>query len=340
MYKIFVKVLLMTFTLNLAIAQSQDNSKHLKELEDYANKIYRTIKENSLYADQIDWDSLRTELHNELKNTKNKEDLIPFFSNLYSTLGDFHGGYYFKGKRYGMASKEVDIFPNLSAGFSAGATSRKDVIENQYGYLFLPPINTIDQTDRNKSALQIQKSLCELADQRIPYLILDLRLNLGGDMWAMLAGLAQVLGDGIYGQFINSNSDKVSWYVKEGNAYCGDEKMTDIKYHCGSQLFEKVAVMVSPATSSSGEAIAISFKNNQNFILLGECTSGYTTSNEIFSIDNKTKLLLATAYMTDADGIYEECIDPEIQVSSMGANFEDLANDLQIIEAIKWFERS
>jgi len=59
---------------------------------------------------------------------------------------------------------------------------------------------------------------------------------------------------------------------------------------------EKVAVLLSRYTVSSGEVVAVSFKGRENTKFFGEATGGYTTVNGYDLIDEELVLIISQAY--------------------------------------------
>jgi len=328
-------MLLMILCFTMARSQNEQYSR--KELNQYGQQVLDTLKANSIYSNRLDLDSARSELSTFLKDKEDKSDLIPFFERIYEQLGDFHGAYYYQGKGYGMEAKNVEVPDNLKNGFKLGAKVHSGILHDRYAYLFIPPISPKNQQERTHYIEQIQKEICSFYDENMDYLIIDLKLNLGGDMYAMLGGLIPFLDDDVYGYFINDNSKPIPWSVLESKVYFGDEQRTDSISKCPKNTFKKIAVLISPLTCSSGEALAISLKQLDNSILIGESTSAYTAASDIISIDEEIKLLIAVAYMADSNKKYDEFIEPDIVIGNEHTDFEKLEEDLFIKESIKWF---
>src|SRR5262249_27262645 len=52
--------------------------------------------------------------------------------------------------------------------------------------------------------------------------VVDLRGNIGGDMWPMLAGIGPILGEGGVGAFVGKG-DKRKWVYRDGRALEGEK---------------------------------------------------------------------------------------------------------------------
>jgi hypothetical protein len=73
-----------------------------------------------------------------------------------------------------------------------------------------------------------------------------------------------------------------------------------------------VAVLVGPATASSGEALAIAFRGRPSTRLFGATTRGLTTSNRVFPLSDGSLLNLSTAAFADRTGTsYPNGVTPD-----------------------------
>lgn len=136
--------------------------------------------------------------------------------------------------------------------------------------------------------------------------IVDLRGNTGGNMWPMLAGLAPLTGAGPLGYFVRNAAGKEMknvWngaHVKVENPYTLQKPDT------------KVAVLIGPRTSSSGEMTTVAFIGRSNTRLFGQATGGFTTANRTFALSDGSNLLLASSYIADRNhGKYLSKISPD-----------------------------
>lgn len=99
-----------------------------------------------------------------------------------------------------------------------------------------------------------------------------------------------------------------------------------------------MAVITGIYTGSSGEVTALAFKGRANTIFIGENTYGATTSNQVPTLSFGITLALTVGYDTDRNGVYYEKIVPDILVQKQD-NFENLLEDKNIQEAIKYFSK-
>lgn len=103
-------------------------------------------------------------------------------------------------------------------------------------------------------------------------LVIDLRVNPRGDMFAMLAGLTEVFEPGDLGAFVDQvNNTKERWGTN--GYYAWSDRSIHARAtvtHYFSKAGLKVVVLIRPETKSSGEAVAISFKGRPNTWFIGE----------------------------------------------------------------------
>lgn len=189
-------------------------------------------------------------------------------------------------------------------------------------------------------AQQVQDSICKINSSPVKGWIIDLRLNRSGNMNPMLAGIGNIIGDGKIGTFARPDRTiETDWDLKDGDLYIYGVKTVNLHNKCAINNRIKVAVLLSEATCSSGEVVAIALKGRVNTLFFGERTSGYTTANNTYPLDNNSFLLLATNYETDRDNkIYQDYVEPDV-VMIDGDNFLNLDNDLKIKAAMAWLSK-
>ncbi len=105
----------------------------------------------------------------------------------------------------------------------------------------------------------LRDSLCKLNLKDLKGIIVDLRLNTGGNMYPMISGIAPLLGNGKAGSFVDNGKILNSWFIKDGNLLVNDNAYITLQNNCNPGKNIKIALLIGPATASSGEATAISF---------------------------------------------------------------------------------
>jgi len=191
-----------------------------------------------------------------------------------------------------------------------------------------------ERRDLDKKAQLLNDSLCSLLEKNVIGIVLDLRLNGGGAMFPMMLGLEQLLQDGKIGSFTENAG---TWILKNNSFYLDTAILTSITPKC--RIANKdlpVAVLIGPATGSSGEFLTIAFKKRKNTIFIGTETAGYITATKGFVINDAVTLLLSTGYGKDRTGeIYDHAIKPDLYVNEPDS-FNDINNDKKVLIAAKW----
>ncbi len=143
--------------------------------------------------------------------------------------------------------------------------------------------------------------------------IVDLRSNEGGNMFAMLAGLAPLLGTEKLGSFVY-RSKQTDWATREIFQRTGLQRET---VEVPDLREAPVAVLTSRRTMSAGEAVAIAFRGRLRTRSFGDPTAGKTSGNEGVKLSDGSMLLLASALMADRTGtLYEGAIEPDQAIGS------------------------
>lgn len=178
--------------------------------------------------------------------------------------------------------------------------------------------------------------------------IIDLRRCDGGNMWPILAGLTPLLGTGTYGSFVDP-IDNIWWeWGFNGTELTSTRRDDPSERFTMGELAEwkplrhmnaPVAVLTSRVTSSSGEAVAISFKGRPRTRLIGEATGGLTSANKLHTLSDGAWLLLAETYEADRlDRIYQAGIQPDQEIS-IDWKLIGQDNDPVIAAAEQWLRR-
>jgi C-terminal processing protease CtpA/Prc len=172
-------------------------------------------------------------------------------------------------------------------------------------------------------------------------IIIDLRLNGGGNMYPMIVGISNVIGNGKFTGSVNSQGDNEGWLeMKDHTITLLDTLVIKLQRSCGNLESKPVAVLIGPATGSSGEQLAIILSLRKKTILIGEPTAGYVTGNNGYLLPgHENGIVLAESYTIDRKGkIYLKDVAPAIRFNG-GDNFIELTEDEKIKAAIEWINK-
>lgn len=140
----------------------------------------------------------------------------------------------------------------------------------------------------------------------------DLRRNMGGNMWPMLAGVGPILGEGESGAIVFADGP-TQWMYRDGKALSGSETIiqVDKPYQLKTPL-PPVAVLTSRYTVSSGEAIVVAFRGRPNTRSFGEATVGAPAAPDAEKLSDGAQLFISVAPFADRTGqIYDDVILPD-----------------------------
>ncbi len=333
-----ISILLVLFSAKL-IAQDQLYDKALLD------SVIHYGKTVSIFKDSIDWEVTEHQMHQVFED----EGLIEASKFMLKALKDYHGAIWLDNQRFNDYKKPYqpttlelsDSLLNLYKNSSIPIYG--EVIDSKYGYIHIPGIQS-----SNEDSIKARKIFNLIKNQQNEYAIkgwiIDLRLNGGGTMFPMLAGLSPFLSDNNVGSFAYKGlKENEPWNLQQGDVYFGQNKITDYELPLSENLSLlgniPVVVLISAGTVSSGEVTAIAFKNRPNTLFIGEDTGGYTTANSSHVISDSITLQLSAAYFADRVGtIYAgDSVQPDTYTEG-GDNFETLLDDEKVKSAIRWID--
>jgi C-terminal processing protease CtpA/Prc len=204
------------------------------------------------------------------------------------------------------------------------------------GYLELPEHIGVGDLPSGDTYQNVSQRAIELADHPPACgWIVDLRRNGGGNMWPMLAGVGPLLGNGYVGAFVGRGGT-TAWRYESGGASAGRTVIVRVTRTYVPTRIVPVAVLISRATASSGEAIVIAFRGRSGVRMFGEPTEGVPTANVLKPLPDGALLVLTTALDADRSGrTYEGRIPPDETVATSWAHFGTHADPV-MVAAERW----
>ena len=311
----------------------------------FLDESLQILQQNAINRDSVDWNALRSRVYGKAAGAKSYEEVLPIYPYLFEQIGDHHGALKYKGKSYYWKGNSTRYTNQAVLNAVKKYTSIKvQKIGRHTGYILLPGNNDFNGKNINKEAQIIRDAIATIDSKKISGWIIDLRVNTGGSMYEMLAGLGLLLGDGKVGRFVDQHQKpEESWIIKGGNIYLDSAQVSNIANNNPVKKAKRktvpIAVLLSGQTASSGEVVAISTIGRTGTIRIGENSAGYTTGNKGFEINKQAGLNLAVDFDADRTGkIYRDHITPEISISG-GDDFENLERDQKVKAALDWLKR-
>jgi len=294
-----------------------------EEVAKYVSDFRKIIKENSIYKDSLSWTDIDEGIKFFSSNLKKTADATKVTSYI---LGELRKA----GDNHSFFQTQVNA-QKYATGNTNPEKTTSALLEKNIGYIQVPGFGSLDRKTMDDFAGDIQQRIAKLdTENHIQGWVVDLRKNTGGNMHPMIAGLGPLISTGELGYFVYPDGKKMKYSAW---TYTASDKPTSTMGITVSKPYQiknkesKVAVLVGPRTSSSGEMTTISFIGRPHTKLFGEPTGGYTTANKGFKLSDGSYLYLATSFTADRNKKeYRGKIQPDVFIKSSG-------NDDQVIKA-------
>lgn len=297
-------------------------------------------KENSVYSDEVDWVKLNTKVMARTRNITTQEQIIPILHLIHQNLKDEHGFILYNNK---STKYEQDDYKEVTSALKQAAFGYdKDIvstkISDSIGYLRIPKSPHLGSDSEKKYNQQIQKQVRDLINKNTKHWIIDLRLNYGGNMFTMLDGLYDLLGDKKVGSFVTKDRKEAgAWIVKRPNFSNQKQQLIKVSSQPNASIKPgKIAILIGPITASSGEALAVALKSLNHSKSFGEPTKGFCTSLSGFNLGNDLIFFISTSFYSDVKGhVYTNGLTPDLQIDG-GDNFKQILLDKKVLAAVNW----
>jgi len=304
----------------------------------YLNIVLDIMQNNSINRYKIEWVSFREKTIKYAGNAQTKKatyDAIRFAIN---NLGDHHS-LFIEPPTNLIAMPIIQSENKTTLSLIKSNTQLLGVrINENIGFIRIPYFNGTGELEIN-FANDIQSLIKSLDSTSIKGWIVDLRQNIGGNMWPMLAGVGPILGEGLVGKFVDPDTNISNWYYQDGKSLLENIIWTQVNnpyYLIYSNPY--VAVLTDGFTASSGEAIVVAFRERQNTKSFGDYTWGVSTANDVYTLSDGAMLVLTVSTMADRNGnLYGNKIKPnEIVLGPFKEN--PLDNDTVVNVAVNWLK--
>jgi len=203
----------------------------------YMNEVLALMQKGALHRDSIDWARVRRETLARAANAKTTTDTYPAIAYALSQLQEHHSSLELpdnlsaEQKKTITAEMKTILLPARPPMGRSPFATRKEieghidhVDEMRFAHVILP-ICVGQYTDEQKNAAYYQlyadklhRVVADLQTQKPDGWIIDLRGNLGGNMWPMLAGVGLLAGEGDLGSFESPGGNNQFWYYQDGKA--------------------------------------------------------------------------------------------------------------------------
>lgn len=311
--------LLLVFIALLSTCSEKEAEPQLSgTVKAFYDQFFKIAEENSINRRKIDWAEYKSKVLARVGNAATVSETHETIKLALSLLQDNHSFMLAPGNAY-----------ISGAGIGCGAlVNSPEPVLADIGYVLLNGFSGGGQAAVDL-ATAIQAAIRKQDTDALKGWIVDLRNNTGGNMWPMAAGIGPLIGEGVCGYFIGIDNQPVSaWSYVAGKSI--DGKSVNVQVDQPYQLKKpnpKVAVLIGPATASSGEATTLAFVGRPQTRLFGSLSCGLSTSNKPYTLSGGYQIYLTVASMGDRTGkAYGKAIVPDVITTS----------ETTIGEAAKW----
>lgn len=284
-----VKLCILFFVFSSCSADSAERKPPSSAVRKYLEEVVRVLRVNFVNRSAIDWVVFRQNLLAQASGAQTVEQAYPSVEFAISALGDKHTQFYCARPVKGPetpADKHPPLYPD-------------ELVPEDIGYIRIPWV----VGNQEKLAAYITRVQTQIKERDRPGLkgwIVDLRGNIGGNMWPMLVGAGPILGEDTLGYLIDSHNAKTAWRYEKGKALLeGNTQAEAVDYYTLKSANPVVAVLTDTLTASSGEAVAVAFKARKHTRSFGAGTCGVPTSRSRFYLSDGSVILLTTAVLAD-----------------------------------------
>lgn len=299
------------------------------------------LKEYSLYGNTVKWPEIEARVYDKARSAATKAQTFEALTIAFDALGDRHAAYYQYDDQYklpdpGLLARYTD---SIKAAWSRGPQIIHRMI-GEMAYLNVPFMGVSRQADIDNLANRLYDAVAELQAKNPRGWIIDLRLNGGGNIRPMLAGLAPFFKDGIVSYYIDRDgkaTDKAAF--RNGDFTIDGIVQATIKNKIPAFKPVKVAVLIGPGTASSGEGVAVVFSQRKKSRLFGEPSAGLANATNGFVFNGEQSYyLISAAYIgTKKKKPVPESVKPDVTIKGNDA-FSDPASDTVVQAAVEWLK--
>ena len=310
----------------------------------HISEAIAVVQRAALRSDAVDWTGLEAELRASASSAADTADLLPTYRRLLGALGDNHSFVQADQAlreayrtRYGAEFDAVQRTGSPSSTFigRSEASVRLIALDNGAGQVALVTAPKVFGGGARATAYAntLHNSIAAAAPAACGYVV-DLRGNVGGNVWPMKLGLTALLG-----QDYDSNDTYARIRGGAATIIAGEDAGTEIlKLDNWTPLprleIAPVAVLIDGATGSSGEGVALAFKGRDQTRFFGQNTAGVASVTEGFTLSDGVNLVVTVEMMMDRNGaVYPHGVAPDVSVESGERSLEDPED--AVIEAAK-----
>ncbi len=309
---------------------------------------------HALRREAVEWPRIRKEALARAAHAESTVDTYDAIRFALASLGDHHSSLHLTPALQALESQRKaghtsDLESNASpASFSpyVGRYEPEGHIEQfdgkPFALLAVPKCFPANDGQFVEFETKIQRIIAELDKSHPLGWIVDIRGNVGGNMWPMLAGAGPLLGESDdLGESFDSDGHSVGDIPEWRSRGIGKWKDLNPYPAVAGPPYKlanvpNVAVLIDRSTGSSGEALAIAFRGRPRTRFFGEHTEGVSTVNEVFALSDGAVMWLTIGTQADRNGKqYPDGLAPDEFVAG-GDKVLAPAQDPVVQDALRW----
>ncbi|OON69486.1 S41 family peptidase [Hymenobacter sp. CRA2] len=255
----------------------------------YLEEVISILQANSINRTAINWVAFKQQVLAKASSANTIEQAYPAVEAAIMALGEKHS-LFVPARLVQRPQKPTDKQPPVYPD---------EPVPGDIGYIRIPWV--VGSPEKlNEYITTVQAHIRKRDKPALKGWIVDLRGNMGGNMWPMLAGVGPILGEDTLGYCFDSYATKTAWRYEKGKALAdGDVEAEAANYYTLKSPNPVVAVLTDTLTASSGEAVAVAFKARKHTRSFGAGTCGVSTVRNRFYLSDGSLILLTTAVFAD-----------------------------------------
>lgn len=268
------------------------------------NALVDFMQQGSINRAWIDWPGLRQRVLQRAAGARSVGDIHPAVSLAVDLLDDQHSLFVLAdGRRAARLNTR-----QCEAPAAAAPTLPPDI-----GYV---RVGAFTGTGAAAVAFAdaVQEQIRAVDKASLAGWIVDLRGNTGGNLPPMIAGVGPVLGEGVAGHYMRADGSFQPWSYRDGAATLGSSVIvqSSVVYRL-ARSEPRVAVLTDGRTTSSGEAVTVSFLARPRTRSFGEATCGLSGNRgAVFRLADGASVELTTTTTADRNKrLYPRVVVPD-----------------------------
>ena len=330
--------------------QAQTHQDISEEAENYLQHALQIIQKRALNRNKVNWPEISAQAFVLARGAQKPAQTYRAIRYALQSLGDHHS-FLLLTTALRQSEKKLSNVATAENTKSLAATSPEKSIspfsqryqpegrliesgKQRIGYLVVPRYWGPSNTDEARAFAQAIQDRIKLLHQQKPTgWILDLRGNMGGNMWPMLAGLGPLLEGEQVGLF-QAEDGRTTWFYKDGRAgirsSSGWQRVAvAVSRPVAVSDHKPMAVLIDHDTGSSGEAVAIACRGRADTRYFGRPTWGLSTANSGIPLADGAIIELTVSVDGDRTGqLYPDGLRPDLYLADLsGADDLKAATD-------------